>query len=191
MKIIRLNKEKNYYTPTQLKNLVQAAQRYEQHAIDKLCEDFKPLIYKEARQANVYAALGEDAINIAWEIFLSFIYKYKGNNFRLLPGLVQKHVHYELLHKITRQQSITDCASLDADNNIEIAAKDDIANWEHSLFITNALTKLTIKQQSIVQEIILQDNSYIAYCNKYKCSQKTAFKHRAKAIKKLKELLQA
>ena len=170
MKIIRADKEKNYYTPTQLKNLVQAAQRYEQHAIDRLCEDFKPLIYKEAKRANVYAALGEDAINIAWEIFLSFIYKYKGNNFHLLPGLAQKHVHYELLHKITRQQSITDCTSLDADNNIEIAAKDDIANWEHSLFITNALTKLTIKQQSIVQEIILQDNSYIAYCNKYKCS---------------------
>ena len=77
-----------------------AAQRFEQPAIDKLCADFTPLINKEAHRQSVFNALGEDAVNIAWEIFLEFIHSYKGNNYRLLPGLIQKHLHYRLLDRL-------------------------------------------------------------------------------------------
>ena len=67
-----------------------AAQRFEQPAIDKLCADFTPLINKEAHRQSVFNALGEDAVNIAWEIFLEFIHSYKGNNYRLPKTLAER-----------------------------------------------------------------------------------------------------
>ena len=103
----------NSFTATELKNLVQAAQRYEQNAIDRLCDSFKPLILKEAYKSYVVAKLGDDAENTAWEIFLEFIHAYQGNKYRLLPGLVQMHLSYELLHRVyPRTQSMVEAELL-------------------------------------------------------------------------------
>ena len=66
-------KDKFNHTPTHLKNLLMAAQRFEQPAIDKLCADFTPLINKEAHRQSVFNALGEDAVNIGksfWNLFI-------------------------------------------------------------------------------------------------------------------------
>ena len=186
--------KKNYYTPTQLKNLVQAAQRYEQHAIDKLCEDFKPLIYKEARQANVYAALGEDAINIAWEIFLSFIYKYKGNNFRLLPGLAQKHVHYRLLDSLHQQGCLLDCDALDAEESSSntIADKNDyIADCDTKLTLEYAISKLGAKQKLLVNELFMNDNSLQGCSKKYGLTKQSCHVYKKRALNALKKYLSA
>lgn len=64
-------------------------------------------------------ALGEDAINTAWLIFLEQIKKYKDRDFGHLPGLLQYHVHYGLLHKFTRGKSVKDCYYLDAEEEGE------------------------------------------------------------------------
>ncbi len=186
-------KEKFTHTPTQLKNLVEAAQRGEQEAIDKLCHDFAPLIYKEAKGSNVQNALGEDAVNTAWVIFLEFIQRYKGNNFRLLPGLVRKHVHYGLLDKINRKKSVNDTTSLEAheqDSGQQLAAQvNEIGQFELQHLLKEALSELSEKQRKAINELILNDIGSAQFCQKYKCSQKTAFKHRASALKKLKSLI--
>lgn len=186
-------KERFTHTPTQLKNLVEAAQRGEQQAIERLCHDFAPLIYKEARRTSVQSALGEDAVNTAWVIFLEFIQKYKGNNYRLLPGLVQKHVHYMLLNKIRRKKSVSDTTSLEAheqDSGQQLAAKvNEIDHFELQHLLQGAMKELSCKQRDAVAELILHDIGSLQFCKKYKCSQKTAFKHRASALKKLKSII--
>ena len=102
------------FTPTELKSLVQRAQSFDQQAIDRLCAAFTPLIYKEASRSYIAAALGGDAVNIAWEIFLEFLHSYKGNKYRLLPGLIQKHLYYELMHKVYRNKPEQAIISLDS-----------------------------------------------------------------------------
>lgn len=106
--------EKTTFTLTEFKELVHSAQKGDREAINVLCTAFKPLIYKEAYRYEVREALGEDAVNTAWLIFLEQIKKYDGRDFGHLPGLLQYYIHYGLLHKFTRGKSVKDCYYLDA-----------------------------------------------------------------------------
>lgn len=183
--------EKTTFTLTEFKELVHSAQKGEREAINTLCNAFKPLIYKEAYRYEVREALGEDAINTAWLIFLEQIKKYKDRDFGHLPGLLQYHIHYGLLHKFTREKSVKDCYYLDAEEEGEetqIADKEDVFDRMevNQLFSAARLSK---EQTNAVNELVLNDLDHRLFCKKYACSSKTAFKHRANGLQKLKLLL--
>ena len=183
--------EKTTFTLTEFKKLVHSAQKGEREAINVLCTAFKPLIYKEAYRYEVREALGEDAVNTAWLIFLEQIKKYDGRDFGHLPGLLQYHVHYGLLHKFTRGKSVKDCYYLDAEeegDELQIADKNNVFEQTevNQLFSAARLSK---EQTDAVNELVLNELDHRLFCKKYACSSKTAFKHRANGLKKLKSLL--
>lgn len=183
--------EKTTFTLTEFKELVHSAQKGDREAINVLCTAFKPLIYKEAYRYEVREALGEDAINTAWLIFLEQIKKYKDRDFGHLPGLLQYHVHYGLLHKFTRGKSVKDCYYLDAEeegDELQIADKNNVFEQTevNQLFSAARLSK---EQTDAVNELVLNELDHRLFCKKYACSSKTAFKHRANGLKKLKSLL--
>lgn len=183
--------EKTTFTLTEFKELVHSAQKGDREAINTLCNAFKPLIYKEAYRYEVREALGEDAVNTAWLIFLEQIKKYEGRDFGHLPGLLQYHIHYGLLHKFTRGKSVKDCYYLDAEEEGEetqIADKEDVFDRMevNQLFSAARLSK---EQTNAVNELVLNDLDHRVFCKKYACSSKTAFKHRANGLQKLKLLL--
>ena len=183
--------EKTTFTLTEFKELVHSAQNGDREAINTLCNAFKPLIYKEAYRYEVREALGEDAVNTAWLIFLEQIKKYEGRDFGHLPGLLQYHVHYGLLHKITRRKSVKDYCCLDAEEEGEetqIADKNNVFERTevNQLFSAARLSK---EQTDAVNELVLNELDHRLFCKKYACSSKTAFKHRANGLKKLKSLL--
>ena len=181
------------FTLTELRELVTSAQQGNSQAIDVLCTSFKPLIYKEAYRYEIREALGEDSVNTAWLIFLELIKSYKDRDFGHLPGLLQYHVHYGLLHKATRGKSVKDCYYLDAEDEGEETQiadeKNDIDNMVNNQLLANAMRKLTKPQYAAVKELVLQDGDYKVFCVKHKCSTKTAYKHRANGLEKLKALL--
>ena len=183
--------EKTTFTLTEFKELVHSAQNGDREAINTLCNAFKPLIYKEAYRYEVREALGEDAVNTAWLIFLEQIKKYDGRDFGHLPGLLQYHVHYGLLHKFTRGKSVKDCYYLDAEeegDELQIADKNNVFEQTevNQLFSAARLSK---EQTDAVNELVLNELDHRLFCKKYACSSKTAFKHRANGLKKLKSLL--
>ena len=183
--------EKTTFTLTEFKELVLSAPKGEREAINTLCNAFKPLIYKEAYRYEVREALGEDAINTAWLIFLEQIKKYKDRDFGHLPGLLQYHVHYGLLHKFTRGKSVKDCYYLDAEEEGEetqIADKENVFDRTEVNQLFSA-AKLSEEQTNAVNELVLNDIDHRVFCKKYACSSKTAFKHRANGLQKLKLLL--
>ena len=183
--------EKTTFTLTEFKELVHSAQKGDREAINVLCTAFNPLIYKEAYRYEVREALGEDAVNTAWLIFLEQIKKYEGRDFGHLPGLLQYNVHYGLLHKFTRGKSVKDCYYLDAEEEGEetqIADKDNVFERTevNQLFSAARLSK---EQTDAVNELVLNELDHRLFCKKYACSSKTAFKHRANGLQKLKLLL--
>ena len=183
--------EKTTFTLTEFKELVHSAQNGDHEAINTLCNAFKPLIYKEAYRYEVREAFGEDAVNTAWLIFLEQIKKYDGRDFGHLPGLLQYHVHYGLLHKFTRGKSVKDCYYLDAEeegDELQIADKNNVFEQTevNQLFSAARLSK---EQTDAVNELVLNELDHRLFCKKYACSSKTAFKHRANGLKKLKSLL--
>ena len=183
--------EKTTFTLTEFKELVHSAQKGDREAINVLCTAFKPLIYKDAYRYEVREALGEDAVNTAWLIFLEQIKKYDGRDFGHLPGLLQYNIHYGLLHKFTREKSVKDCYYLDAEEEgeeLQIADKDNVFERTevNQLFSAARLSK---EQTDAVNELVLNELDHRLFCKKYACSSKTAFKHRANGLKKLKLLL--
>lgn len=157
-------KEKTTFTLTEFKELVHSAQNGDREAINTLCNAFKPLIYKEAYR-----------------------------DFGHLPGLLQYHVHYGLLHKFTRGKSVKDCYYLDAEEEGEETQiadkKNDIDELMHNQLLSDTMRKLTKEQFTAVNELVLQDVDYKIFCDKHKCSVKTAYKHRANSLKKLKAII--
>ena len=185
------SEEKTTFTLTEFKELVHSAQNGDREAINTLCNAFKPLIYKEAYRYEVREALGEDSVNAAWLIFLELIKSYTDRDFGHLPGLLQYHVHYGLLHKFTRGKSVKDCYYLDAEEEGEetqIADKEDVFDRTEVNQLFSA-AKLSIEQTNAVNELVLNDLDHRVFCKKYACSSKTAFKHRANGLQKLKLLL--
>ena len=183
--------KKYTFTLTEFRELVISAQQGNSQAIDVLCTSFKPLIYKEAYRYEIREALGEDSVNTAWLIFLELIKSYKDRDFGHLPGLLQYHVHYGLLHKATRGKSVRDCYYLDAEDEGEetqIADKEDVFDRTEVNQLFSA-AKLSKEQTNAVNELVLNDIDHRLFCKKYACSSKTAFKHRANGLKKLKALL--
>ena len=183
--------KKYTFTLTEFRELVISAQQGSSQAIDVLCTSFKPLIYKEAYRYEIREALGEDSVNTAWLIFLEQIKSYKDRDFGHLPGLLQYHVHYGLLHKATRGKSVKDCYYLDAEDEGEetqIADKEDFFERTEVNQLFSA-AKLSKEQTNAVNELVLNDIDHRLFCKKYACSSKTAFKHRANGLEKLKSLL--
>lgn len=185
--------EKTTFTLTEFKELVHSAQKGDREAINTLCNAFKPLIYKEAYRYEVREALGEDAVNTAWLIFLEQIKKYEGRDFGHLPGLLQYHVHYGLLHKFTRGKSVKDCYYLDAEeegDGMQIAEKfDAIAQMEDNQAMQFAFKRLTDKQRNIINAMQEPDMTIKKYSEEHKISYKTAYLHLHRGLNNLKRMI--
>ena len=185
--------EKTTFTLTEFKELVHSAQKGDREAINVLCTAFKPLIYKESYRYEVREALGEDAVNTAWLIFLEQIKKYDGRDFGHLPGLLQYHVHYGLLHKFTRGKSVKDCYYLDAEeegDGMQIAEKfDAIAQMEDNQAMQLAFKRLTDKQRNIINAMQEPDMTIKKYSEEHKISYKTAYLHLHRGLDKLKRMI--
>ena len=185
--------EKTTFTLTEFKELVHSAQKGDREAINVLCAAFKPLIYKEAYRYEVREALGEDAVNTAWLIFLEQIKKYDGRDFGHLPGLLQYHVHYGLLHKFTRGKSVKDCYYLDAEeegDGMQIAEKfDAIAQMEDNQAMQLAFKRLTDKQRNIINAMQEPDMTIKKYSEEHKISYKTAYLHLHRGLDNLKRMI--
>lgn len=185
--------EKPTFTLTEFKELVISAQQDDHKAIDVLCKAFKPLIYKEAYRYEIRKNLGEDAINTAWLIFLEQIKKYDGRDFGHLPGLLQYHIHYGLLHKVTRGKSVKDCYYLDAEeegDGMQIADdKNDIDQLVHNQLLSEAMTKLTDTQRNIIKAVFFEDKTLQSYCKKNGITKQSGYVHKERALKKIKQVL--
>lgn len=96
------------YTPEELKELVLAAQAFDDKAIEALCEAFKPLVLRESHWPSIIDRLGEDAVSIAWVIFLELIKRYDDDDFKHLPGLIRSYLHFELVHAATDRNTYND-----------------------------------------------------------------------------------
>lgn len=181
------------FTLTDFKELVISAQKGNNQAIDQLCTAFKPLIYKEAYRYEVREALGEDAVNTAWLIFLEQIKKYDGRDFGHLPGLLQYHVHYGLLHKFTHGKSVKDCYYLDAEeegDGMQITEKfDAIAQMEDNQAMQLAFKRLTDKQRNIINAMQEPDMTIKKYSEEHKISYKTAYLHLHRGLDNLKRMI--
>lgn len=144
--------------------LVRGAQENNQKAIDELCDRFKPLIMKVANNSYYRDHLGEDAVNIAWVIFLEFIKKYDGNDFVHLPGLLHIHLRYKLL-RICKHQEVQrlEVPLVTEDEEVQtefVNPNDYIHDFEFRCMLSEIIRRLCPKQRIIMTMIFFEGKSF-------------------------------
>ena len=172
----------------ELQILVHEAQLDKQESIDKLCQYFKPLINKEARRLNVYNALGEDAENVAWVVFLSFIRRYNGADYKHLPGLIQCHLRYELLHEVQKAGELWD-NEVEADEALENQTHEPLEEVFSRLVVRELLRSLPSRQHKIFKMYLEKQANNLQIARELKCSLSTVKRQKLKAVDTLKEKL--
>ncbi len=131
-----------------------AARQGSKAALAELCLAFRPLILKESHYTHVYNALGEDAVNIAWLIFLTFIRRYNGCDYLHLPGLIRCHLRYELLHAVQRKGSIWEHE--EPGNAAEQGGdSSDLTRLLQRLSLEQAIATLPVRQQAVIRQRFL------------------------------------
>ena len=173
----------------QLQELVLAAQKGEQVAIDAMCTNFKPLVMQEAHRSYVAQALGEEAENTAWVYFLEFIMSYKDDCYQLLPGLIKMKLRFAFMQKIYRKKHVATQFLLDATNEdgrrlYEPSMEDK--NIE-KIRLTYALKCLTAKQRHIVEATVMGELSLTDYSQKHGLSYTAAYLLQKRALSILKK----
>lgn len=177
-------------TPQLLEKLVRGAQNNIRRDIDTLCEYFTPLVYKESRRETVYRVLGEDAVNIAWEIFLRFILRYNGADFIHLPGLIRYRLHYDLLTQMQKQGEISENETHDTEKLNSLQEEtDNIERLTLSLALRQACNSLTPLQQSILQQLYVNELPVKQVSKLYRCSKANTTQLRSRCLKLLKQQL--
>lgn len=187
------NKAYAHLSAGELRQLVAAAQRFEQNAIDKLCAAFKPLILKEAYAAHIVAKLGDDAVNTAWEIFLGFVQAYSKRSYRIFPTLARIHLHYELHHKAFRSNSVLDTVILDETDvqgrrlynpSDENSLMDGLCNKQ---LAKELLTILSDKQRQVIVETIVNGCTLEKFARANGISRIAAYRLRERGLALLRE----
>lgn len=178
-------------TADQLQELICQVQQNSAAATDRLCEAFRPLIYRECSRESIYRVLGEDAVSIAWEIFLRFIRRYNGCDFINLPGLIRCHIHYELLHQLSRaaRQSASEVQDDGSIAEQLAQANDELQRLTLRLGIQQAFTALTPLQQAIISASCLQKQPTRLLSKRYNCTCANILKHRRRGLQRLRSAL--
>ena len=179
------------------KRLVLAAQAGNKLAIKILCKAFKPLIKKEARNPFIFQVLGEDAENTAWVLFLDFVMNYKDKKFLVLPGVIKKYLHYELMHVAYPRSKNSVVAALWLDETDQDGQPlHDIANNElvdnhvnDQNHIQNLLKHLTPKQRDVIEATILGYQTLDEYRLQKGLTFTTVYLHQQRGLKKLKKII--
>ena len=162
------------------------AQGNDQKAIDELCERFKPLVYKEAYRSNIFNALGEDAVNVAWTIFLSFTRRYNGADYLNLPGLIQCHLRYELLHAVKAEGEKWD-NTIVSEELLENQTYDPMDKVTTDLALQEVLKKLSPRQLDIIDQYYQHGKTNENIAKQMGCSIRHVKRQKAEALSSIKE----
>ena len=194
MKKAKKNRKRS--NPAKLwKRLVLAAQAGNKLAIKILCKAFEPLIKKEAHRPAIIQVLGEDAENTAWEIFLGIVMHYHKKSFLRFPGFIKTNLRYELFHKAFRGLSVSDCSSLESEQELkakDLAVVDDklfLESIENKSLVEYLLSKPTEKQKKVIEATFLKSVTLDEYRLREGISFKVAYTHQQVALKKMHKLL--
>ena len=171
-----------------MKSLFTRAQNQEQEAINKLCGFYQSLIKKEAGRYYIYKALGEDAINIAWVTFLKFIQHYQGDDFKHLPGLIQYHLHYELLHQV-QKEGRSWMKEIASEELMEMQAPEQLDQPLEKLAIRQELDNLSPHQHDILEMYYHQNKTNEQIAKYFGCSISTIKRQKLEALTNIKEKL--
>ena len=184
------------YTKLSTKVLQQLVLDYKQGdtlAAERICQGFTPLVLRLAHRPYVYNSYGEDAENMLWQWLLEFITTYEGDNFRMLPGLIRRHLIFKLIRcaeQNNRRWSTEQTTDLEDMLHIQLAdEKDDLQQEILACALKQLLEHLPKKQYHIIRRFYLEQESQKSIADSLHCTPRAVRLQISAALKSIREIL--
>ena len=121
-------------------------------------------------------------------VFLSFIRRYNGADYKHLPGLIQCHLRYELLHEVQKAGELWD-NEVEADEALENQTHEPLEEVFSRLVVRELLRSLPSRQHKIFKMYLEKQANNLQIARELKCSLSTVKRQKLKAVDTLKEKL--
>lgn len=156
------NDNKYSWQENELQECIEAAQKFDQKAMDKLCACFEPLIMRQVYMARQNTKMDpEELRNHAWVIFIDLLMNFRDKDYAGFPGYATLRIHSQLQRLVITNgiQCNTESLNIEYENNQEPEGFDNISNFitQHSL--AEAMKKITPRQRDILNDSYLNDKS--------------------------------
>ena len=178
-------------TASTLRAAVQAYQQGNPHAAERLRQAFAPLVCKLSRRHSVCSVLGEDAENTVWMLFFDFIYKYKDDDFKHLPGLVRRFLIQRLINTLKKEGKRWDIERcLDDEEAISTPSyKMDLQDVLNNLALAQEMDLLPVEQAQLLKDVYHKGYTQEQLACSTNCSTRTIRRHQTKALNALHDNL--
>lgn len=93
--------------PTELKNLIRQAQAYNQAAIDELYNRFRGMVINAVNRSEVRQKLGEDAENVAWEVFYATVHSMDVERVQSVEGFLKASLYNGISQRLKKRSVVT------------------------------------------------------------------------------------
>lgn len=178
----------NNLTYDDLKNAFEGAKNNDKAATNQLYYWFRPLISSIANRYSFYTVLQEDAENIAWVSFYSFVKSYQGNDYCHIPGLIKKRLISRLTDAIGSHKYYDPNALPSSESAEYLEAAYSFDGIIENLFLKEALSRLTPFQQKLIYLIYFEELTYAKTAAILNIKERRVRYQHSQTIKQLRKL---
>ena len=178
-------------TSSALRATVQGYQQGNSHDAERLRQAFSPLVSKLSHRHCVYSVLGEDAENTLWMIFYDFLYKYTGDDYKHLPGLIRRHLIQRLINTLKKEGKRWDVEHyLDEDAlSNKPYGKDDLQDVLNNLALAQEMDLLPSEQAQLLKDVYYNETTQKQVAYSTNCSTRSIRRHQTKVLSALRSKL--
>ena len=171
-----------------LGTIVQNYQQGDSLAAEQLRQKFYPLISKLSHRHSMYSIFGEDAENMAWLLFYEFVYDYKGNDFKRLPGLIRRFLIFRLLRLMEQQGTRWDTEEhLESETFVDVATEcEQIQNFLNDTALQEEILRLPEREMQAVKEFYFKNHTYTESARNMNCTPRNVRYYKGLALSRLR-----
>ena len=171
-----------------LGTIVQNYQQGDSLAAEQLRQKFYPLISKLSHRHSMYSIFGEDAENMAWLLFYEFVYDYKGNDFKRLPGLIRRFLIFRLLRLMEQQGMRWDTEEhLESGTLVDEATEcEQIQNFLNDTALREEILRLPQREMQALKEFYFENHTYTESALNMNCTPRKVRYYKGLALSRLR-----
>ena len=176
----------------ELKELVRRAQGFEQAAIDELYNRFRGMILSLINKESIRDAIGEDAENIAWEIFYDVIPKVNIHHGARIAGYLKKYISGELNKKVKAETCpwCVDSINEYEEDGYQVSDKDNnIESYLENIIIKGNIANVSKDTRTVLKKFYYEGYSLEDCAKAIGRSYTATYKLKQKGLDKLRKVI--
>lgn len=161
-------------------------------ALNKIIENFNPLILKEASRWRIGCYEYEDLVQHGYLSVIKAVNMFKGEESKFVPYCINAiKTNYKALLKgeIKHHREIPDENILNKGNEYMFTIEDEIIAYENINELYKALDKLTVDEKKVIDSFYIRNNSIQEVADSINKTYNSVRYIKNKAIKKLQKVL--